>query len=184
MRSSGIFRPIGRWDCESRMTAEQLVRLYPRKWRERYADEFVETVGPRPLNGQQVIDIVSGAVDAWISFKSRPATVQAEGGGKIMVQQWKAICATNSARYTTRDALISAGVLLVGTILLVGIGMLVDRQSYPVLADMLRSLAFPVALVVSMPFAILKGQPKKMLWFTTIVSCGLLAVATFIATKI
>ena len=166
------------------MTAEQLVRLYPRKWRERYAEEFVETVGPSPLNAQQVIDIVSGAVDAWISFKSRIPSVQAEGGGRVMVQQWKTICATNTARYTTRDGIISAGVLLLGTILLTGTSMLFDRQSYPVLADMLRSLAFPVALVVSMPFAILKGQPKKVLWFTTIVSCGLLAVATFIAMKI
>jgi hypothetical protein len=46
-----------------------------------------------------------------------------------------------------------------------------------------KSLAFPVALTVSMPFAILKGQPKKTLWFTMI-STGLLFIATLIATKI
>ena len=45
------------------MTAQQLVRLYPRAWRERYGDEFVETVGRKALNPQQVIDIIGGALD-------------------------------------------------------------------------------------------------------------------------
>jgi hypothetical protein len=166
------------------MTADQLVRLYPRKWRERYADEFVETVGSKTLHPQQIIDIAAGALDAWISFRSKTASVQAEGGGEVMVQQWKMICATNSVRYTKRDALISAGVLILGTILLSAAGIFLDRESYPVPGDVVKSLAFPVALTVSMPFAILKGQPKKTLWFTMIVSTGLLFIATLIATKI
>ena len=48
-------------------SAERLLRLYPRAWRERFGEEFLETAGPGKLRFQQVIDIVSGAIDAWLS---------------------------------------------------------------------------------------------------------------------
>ena len=166
------------------MTADRLVRLYPRRWRERYADEFVETVGRQRLNVQQVIDIVSGAVDAWISFRSKTESMQAEVGGQVMVQHWKAICATNSVRYTKRDALISAGVMILASIILVGVGTWLNWQSYKELGEIVMGLAFPVAVTVSMPFAILKGQPKSMLWFTMIVSLGLVVVASILAMNV
>jgi hypothetical protein len=36
------------------MTADRLIRFYPRAWRERYGAEFAETVGPQRLHPQQV----------------------------------------------------------------------------------------------------------------------------------
>ena len=166
------------------MTAEQLVRLYPRRWRERYGEEFVETVGAKPLNVQQAVDIVSGAVDAWISFRSKTAKARTEGGGEIMVQQWKAICATNGVRYSKGDALISAGVMIGATLILVAAGIAASRLGYPEFGDALKSVALPIALTVSMPFAILKGQPKSVQTFTISFSTVMLIVATWIATKI
>jgi hypothetical protein len=41
-----------------------LLSLYPRSWRERYGDEFVELLAARPLSISDRIDIVRGAVDA------------------------------------------------------------------------------------------------------------------------
>lgn len=67
------------------MTSDRLLRLYPRAWRERYGEEFVATVGKGRLHVQQVIDIVSGAIDAWLSAEVRNATrvagAAATGGG-------------------------------------------------------------------------------------------------------
>ncbi len=143
------------------MTAQQLVRLYPRAWRERYGDEFVETVGPRALHPQQVIDIIAGAIDARMSFKSKAAKAQTEGGGEVMVQQWKAICHTSSVRYTKRDALISAGVLLGMTLVITGAGIIAGKQGYKELGDVLKGLSFPVSATVSMPFAVMKGLPRS-----------------------
>lgn len=47
------------------MTAERLLRLYPRTWRERYGDEFLATAGDDRLSWRHALDIVSGAIDAW-----------------------------------------------------------------------------------------------------------------------
>jgi hypothetical protein len=166
------------------MTAHQLVRLYPRAWRDRYGEEFVETVGTKSLHPQQVLDIVGGAVDAWVSFQSKTAKATTEGRGEIMVQHWKAICATSTVRYTKRDALISAGVLLAASLVMSAAGILIRRQGYPEFGEALVSLSFPLSVVISMPFAVLKGQPKAaqagILGFTTLI----LVLATWFATKI
>ena len=58
------------------MRPETLLRLYPRAWRERYGEEFLATIGPEALGPQQVIDMVSGAIDAWLSADVRRATSQ------------------------------------------------------------------------------------------------------------
>ena len=166
------------------MTARQLLQLYPRAWRERYGEEFVETVGARPLNAQQAIDIVGGAIDAWITFKSATTRLRTPGGGEIMTQQWKAICATSGVRYTKRDALISAGVMIAASFLLVAAGIYARSTGRPELGDALVSVSFPIALMVSMPFAILKGQPKTVQVVSLVFSTLILIIATWIATKI
>ena len=99
-----------------------------------------------------------------------------------MIEQLKLRCATTAPRYTKRDALISAGVLLAVSTVLTLIGILLDRQNFPTAADVMKSLSFPVALTVSMPFAILKGQPRKVVLFSLIVPNAILALATWIAT--
>jgi hypothetical protein len=171
------------------VTIHGLLRLFPRAWRDRYGDEFVDVVGQRPLSVQQAVDILMGAIDAWLSRSVRAgvrasAATVTSGGGVKMIQQLKMRCAGAQPRYTTRDGLISAGVLLLGSVLLSGAGILFSRQDYPVMGDVLKSLAFPVAMTISMPFAILKGQPKKAVIFTMVVTLGLLFIATWIATQI
>lgn len=175
------------------MTAQQLVRLYPRSWRERYEDEFVATVGSKSLHPQQILDILGGAVDAWVSFKSRSAKARAgtagnattaAHGGEVMIQHWKSICATSSVRYTKRDALVSAGVLLVASLVLAAAGILARRRGHAELGDALMSLSFPVAVTISMPFAVLKGQPRSAQTVTIAFTLAILLVGTWIATKI
>ena len=90
------------------MTVEQLLRLYPRAWRERYGNEFADLVGARQLTMQQTFDIAVGAIDAWISPSVRASVRGATAGtktrGDVMIQQLKLkVCATATPRYTTRD---------------------------------------------------------------------------------
>ena len=88
------------------MTARRLLNLYPRAWRARYGDEFLETVGNGDLRLQQIVDIISSAVDAWLSadvrHATRPASAVTAGGNTMTVRAM--ICRTNNARYTTRDS--------------------------------------------------------------------------------
>jgi hypothetical protein len=166
------------------VTARHLLQLYPRAWRERYGEEFVKTVGAQSLNAQQTIDIVAGAIDAWITFKSATTRLHTPGGGAVMTQQWKAICATSGVRYTKRDALISASIMIAASLLLVAAGIYARNTGRSELGDALVSVSLPIALMVSMPFAILKGQPRTVQVVSVVFSTLILIIATWIATKI
>lgn len=167
------------------MTASQLLRLYPRGWQERYGDEFLATVGDEALRFQQILNIVSGAIDAWLSADVRRSVAgTTQQGVTAMHPSIRAICGTSTYQMTTRDGLIGAAVMLLGTAILVALGIFAGRAGHPALGEGLKSLSFSVALTLSMPVTFLKGQP----WKAQVVICGatllLLVVATYVATLI
>ena len=146
------------------MLRDRLLRLYPRAWRERYGAEFLATVEPGAPSVQQVVDIVSGAIDAWLSSDVRQAIVDSHvalGGGGSMTPKSLAICERKQARYTKRDALIGAGVMIAATIVLSVAGIAVRRAGWPATGEVIVSLAFSGSLTLSMPFWLMKGQPWK-----------------------
>ena len=53
-----------------------LIRLYPRRWRERYGAELEDLVARRPPTVRDRLDLVRGAFDAWL----HPELVPAAGG--------------------------------------------------------------------------------------------------------
>ncbi len=141
------------------MTSQQLVRLYPRAWRERYGDEFVEMVG---LQLQQVIDIVSGAIDAWLSADVRGAArATAQGTGGTTMLKTFGICARNETKYTRRDGFIGAAIMIACTLLFVLLGTVLKRNGYDEVAEAVFTNGYLVALNISMPFWLMKGQPRK-----------------------
>ncbi len=145
-------------------SSERLLRLYPRAWRERYGEEFLATVGHGALRLQQVIDIVSGAIDAWLSADVRRATrnrrLAPNQGEPTMLKSMMA-CGQTKMRFTTRDSLIGAGVLIAASLVFSLLGIAARRNGWPVTGEILMSLAFPGSLMLSMPFTFLKGQPWK-----------------------
>jgi len=44
----------------------RLLRLYPRAWRDRYGDEFVELIREKPPTSLDTFDVMRGALDAWL----------------------------------------------------------------------------------------------------------------------
>ena len=144
--------------------ADRLVRLFPRAWRERYGEEFVAMAGPGPLGLQQMIDIVSGAIDAWLSADVRDATRawrEAPSGGGPMMKSMTTVCARSGFRYTTRDGLVGAAVMLVGTALFALLGIALRRQGWSFAGETLTNIAFTASLTLSMPFWLMKGQSRK-----------------------
>jgi hypothetical protein len=168
------------------VTVQQLVRLYPRAWQARYGEEFVEMVGNNRLRVQQVVDIVSGAIDAWLSSDVRRATVATGGareGGRVMSVH-SLVCASSKARYTTRDALIGSIVMVLATLTFLVISIAARRTGFPASGEMLKGVAFPLSLLLSMPFWILKGQPWKAQVVIVGGTVGLLVVISYVATLI
>ena len=166
------------------MTASQLLRLYPRAWQQRYGDEFLATVGDGALRFQQIIDIVSGAIDAWFSSDVRRSTTSPSQQGEATMTALKAACARTQVRMTTRDGIIGAAIMIGVTFALSALGIAVKRAGSPDLGELLTSLSFSAALVISMPFTFMKGQP----WRAQVVICGgtllLLTLITYLATFI
>lgn len=164
--------------------AERLLRLYPRAWRERYGEEFLATVGDGRLHVQQAIDIVSGAVDAWLSADvrsaTRPASVAPREGGSLMLKS-VLLCGRIEPRYSTRDAAIAAGVMLAVTFVLAVLGVALRRAGWPMAGEMFTGFAFPAALTLSMPFWLMKGQPWKAQVAIVAATQVLLIAATYVA---
>lgn len=170
------------------MTADRLLRLYPRAWRDRYGAEFLEMIGPRNLHPRQVLDISMGAIDAWLSSDVRRSAANGSlvtrDGGAAMLTRLKAACGTQQVPLTRRDVFLAATVVLVGTVVISGAGIALGRSGYPVLGDAVKSLAFPVSMTASMYFSYLKDQPKRAQAVVLGTSLLILVWATWLATKI
>ena len=167
------------------MRAAGLLRLYPRAWRERYGEEFLQTVGDAPLRGQQVIDIFMGAIDARVSSAVRRSSgaLAADKGGHVL-SVLKAECGRARYRMTVRDGWLSAGVLILTTLVFTGLGIYAGRTGHPVWSDALKSVSFPMSVVASMPFGILKGTPRRAQVALLGIVTTILVGATYLATLI
>jgi hypothetical protein len=142
------------------MNAERLLRLYPRAWRDRYGDEFLALAGPGSLSLQQVIDVVSGAIDAWLSTEVRHATrAAAADGGTMTVRAM--LCSKTDTRYTKRDGLIGAAVMIAGAIVFAVAGTALKQAGWSQASEAVLGMSFTVPLTLSMPFWMMKGQPRR-----------------------
>jgi hypothetical protein len=54
------------------MNRQTLLRLYPRRWRERYGDEFLAMLEQQPVTASVVLDVALGALDAHLRAHLSP----------------------------------------------------------------------------------------------------------------
>jgi hypothetical protein len=145
------------------MTARRLLRLYPPAWRERYGEELLEVVGQDSLTLQQGIDLVSGAIDAWLSADVRTATraagAPAPGGSTMTVRTL--LCHSSGVRYTTRDSLIAAAVMIGLTAAFSALGLGLKYSGWTAASQIVLNVAFMASMTLSLPFWLMKGQPWK-----------------------
>lgn len=147
-----------------------LIRLYPRRWRARYAEEFASILEERPLGPFDVADILLGALDAHLRPRERGAVTQ-KGMGLSMSLRIGGAAAIVGA------VLFSAGLFVSsldgGTDQFVGAAMMVAS-----------SVAFLLALIGLSSFQ--ARQHPRLIWAafalpalgTVISSTGLVAMVT------
>jgi hypothetical protein len=149
------------------MKASSLLRLYPRAWRDRYGDELLAMVGDRPLELPQIIDLVSGAIDAHLSSDVHATTVSRRHaasieGGSAVIETMKTVCLHDRrAPFSKRDAWIGASVMISASIALSALGIAFDRAGFDTLSEAVMAAAFPVSVLLTMPFTFVKGQSWK-----------------------
>jgi hypothetical protein len=148
------------------VSAARLLRLYPRAWRERYAEEFMELVGDERLGAAQTFDILMGAIDARLSRSVAPARDRARAdtqGGDAMLTALKAYCARveQPTRFTTRDSLIGAAIVIGVAIVCLVVGERATLAGYPSVEEFTSVMGVSAGLLISMPFWLLKNQPWR-----------------------
>ena len=137
-----------------------LLALYPPRWRRRYGRELRALIDAQPFSPQTAIDLIAGAIDAWLEpqkFPMQPALAGKEGVTMIGTMM-KLGCATN-ARVSREDKWKSAAVMLGGTLLLTAIWMALHvRLGDHAYVDAFLGMAFLVPYLISMRWTSLKGR--------------------------
>lgn len=109
-----------------------MLRLYPCAWRRRYGEGFLELVAPQPWSVALVVDVVAGAIDAWISPQvsaAMQASIEKENG-KMFAKTLKLGCAVRTADFTPAEQRKSVVVMLTSTLVLTGVWMWIYVQTY------------------------------------------------------
>lgn len=163
--------------------ARRLLALYPRAWRDRYGDEFLALLGDAPLGVNQIISIVSGAIDARLSREVRASMDQQHGAlapqGGSAVTSLKHLCALDQkSSFSKRDALIAAAGMLVAVTALSFGGVFLRRQGFTETGEFLKAIAFPASLVCSNHFMFMRRQSRNA---QLVITGGTLAILSAIA---
>jgi hypothetical protein len=142
-----------------------LVRLYPPAWRRRYGRELAELISTQPASFGTALDLVAGAVDAWLNPQSSTAAAVADpkGAGAMVPKMLKLRCAGHGPDVTAADARKAAAVTIGGSLALV-LALTWAMAHYgrnPYLeSTLLVSWLMPFA--VSQHYTSLKGRPGRV----------------------
>jgi len=135
---------------------ETLLRLYPRAWRDRYADEFLDACGDQSLSFQHVIDIVGGAVDARFAPQSHLAAAGRTEG--VPMSAVKVLCSRQAVPYTVTDGLKGSAAIVIGTAALTLLATFCRANGWLATAQFFKMLSFPASMLLLSPFTFMKGQ--------------------------
>ena len=158
-----------------------LVRLYPRAWRERYGTEMSAMLERVPMTPAAVLDLVAGAIDARVAPQRTISTSEQETG---MFNSMMKRCAAGPA-LSAREQRIGAAVML-GSSLVFAIAYVLAARRYPgnELVDAFGIMAFPAALLLSMPFTYVSGHSRITQAIIVGVCLVILAAAAYVSVLI
>jgi hypothetical protein len=142
-----------------------LLNLYPRRWRRRYGEEFRALLGAQPFSIGAMIDVISGAIDAWI-YPQMMVAVQtvaaAEGEQNMLAKTMRFRCAGYGPEVTRADQWKSLAVMVGVTIVLsLGWMWLHVRSGDNPYVDSFSLMPFLIGLLLSMRYTNLKARSAQ-----------------------
>lgn len=167
-----------------------LLALYPPNWRRRYGDELRALVGAQPFSLHAAIDLIAGAIDAWLAPQNIPTQTDAGKEGVTMIGTMVELgCGGSGERVTRADAWKSLAVMLGGTLLLTALWLALRfRLGDQAYVDSFSAMAFLVPYLFSLRYTSLKGRsPRTQSIFVggmILVLTLILGTAGWIASKI
>jgi hypothetical protein len=142
-----------------------LIRLYPPGWRRRYGRELAELIAAQPMSFRTAVDLVAGAVDAWLNPQSSTTvtTMDAKGAGAMLPKVLQLRSRGYGSDVTVVDGLKAAAVTIGGTLALVavltGATKLYGKNSY---FESLLAMGWVVPFLFSQHYTYLKGYPARV----------------------
>ena len=152
--------------------ASRFVALYPKAWRERYGAEFHQLLIEQPLTPWLALDVLAGAIDAYLS------------GGR-MTMKMMARCAARNPQMDTAETWRAALVMLGMSIALAGALMYVRAvfQDGPYI-DAFAAMLFPAAFLVTMPFLYMRDASRRKKLMVVGFSLAVMVAATLLSVMI
>ena len=140
-----------------------LLALYPPRWRRRYGDELRALIGSQPFSLHAVIDLMAGAIDAWLEpQKIRMQPDAGQEGVTMIGTMMKLGCTGSGERVTRQDAWKGAAVMLGGTLLLTALWMALRvRLGDRTYVTAFSAMAFLVPYLFSLRYTSLKGRSLR-----------------------
>jgi hypothetical protein len=148
--------------AEPRAVLRALIRLYPRDWRKRYADEMSAMLSGVPLTPASILDLVAGAIDARVAPQPFRGSDPADPPDKekAMFTNMMKRCSLGPD-VTPHDQWLGSTVMLSLTVVFALVYVLASHvYRGNELVDALGIMAFPAAMLLAMPFTYLKGHSR------------------------
>lgn len=141
-----------------------MVRLYPPRWQRRYGRELEEWLAAEPASFRTTIDLMAGAVDAWVNPQSSTAATAADSKGDDMVAKMlKLRCAGYGVEYTRGDALKAAAITIGGSLMVVLVIMTaMARYGENPYLESLMLLGWLLPFLFSQRYTDLKGRSGRV----------------------
>ncbi len=162
-----------------------LVKLYPPAWRRRYGRELTQLIATQPMSVATAIDLVAGAIDAWMRPQSSVAVSATSGaeGATMLAKMMQLRCAGHGPTVTSADVWKSLVVTLGGTVVLTLFWIWANRRfAQNPYIDVLGLMAYSVPILVGLRYTSLKGRPSRVqAIFILGLSAILLAIALIAA---
>jgi hypothetical protein len=163
-----------------------LLKLYPPAWRRRYGRELAELIATQPTSLGTAIDLVAGAIDAWIHPQPSTAvtaTTDARGERTMLAKMMRLRCAGYGPTVTRADVWKSLGVTLGGTVVLTLFWMWANRRfaENPYI-DSLALMVYFIPLLMGLRYTSLKGRPARVQAIFILGLSAILLAVSLIAT--
>jgi hypothetical protein len=140
-----------------------LLKLYPPGWRRRYGSEFVELMRQQPFTIATTVDVIAGAIDAWVDPQMSAASHSAAGTGtgekNMFAKLLRFQCAGHGHDITREDrwksTIVTVGGTLVGTVVWMAVHIKIGDNAY---VDALSVWPFMAAMLLGLRYTELKGR--------------------------
>jgi hypothetical protein len=146
-----------------------LLRLYPRRWRRRYAAEVAEMLRDRGFSVRIAVDLVAGAIDVWlhpsVTLAAAVAAAQTEVEEKTMLNRIARLDCSEAfgPNLTKADQWRASIVMVACTLVLTGVWMFAHlRVGDNAYIDSLSILPFMIGMLASMRYTYLKNRPASV----------------------